>query len=76
MKVTFYYFPRAEYKGDPAGITVSKKPNLPPGDFDITEYCWSDATLWFVDADKFTSGERQLAYEGAALAVVEHQAKE
>ena len=47
----------------PAGITVSKGADLPAGDFRITEYCWGDTSLWFVDSDKFTDDERQAAYQ-------------
>ncbi len=58
----FYFFPRG---GDNPGLTVTKRDELPEGDFGITEYTWSDwgyATLWFVDADEFTANERQAAY--------------
>jgi len=48
--------------GCPSGITISKKPFLPEGDFSITEYSWGDCKLWFVDADNFTADERQAAY--------------
>tara|TARA_Y100000034_G_scaffold6676_1_gene7347 strand:- start:6529 stop:6798 length:270 start_codon:yes stop_codon:yes gene_type:complete len=46
----------------PAGTTVSKKAQLPAGDFRITEYCWGKVTLWFVDADQFTADQRQASY--------------
>lgn len=66
MSVPFdaYFFPRLADGGNPAGITVSKRPELPPGDFRLTEYSWPDGVdLWFVDDDNFTDDERQLAYE-------------
>ena len=58
----FHYFPRAAYRGDPAGMTVSKKAKLPSGDFGITEYINGDMTLWFVDRDRFTESERMAAF--------------
>jgi len=61
--VRFYFWPR---QGEPAGITVTKRDSLPDGDFGITEYCWGDASLWFLDADEFTADERQEAYLAAA----------
>lgn len=59
----FYFFSRG---GEHPGITVSKNPTLPAGDFRITEYVFKHGgyeSLWFVDADKFTRRERQAAYE-------------
>ena len=65
-KRKFYYFTRLPNDGNPGGITVSKQETLPAGDFRITEYRWgrewSGASLWFVDADRFTADERQEAY--------------
>ena len=57
----FYFFNRLAEPNKPGGITVSKSPQLPDGDFRITEYCW-DVSLWFVDRDRFTADERQAAY--------------
>ena len=57
-----YYHQRAAYRGEPAGITVSRRRKLPQGDFRITEYCWGTTSLWFVEADNFTDDEREAAY--------------
>ncbi len=65
---TFYFFVRAGGVGHPAGVTVSKCSKLPDGDFRITEYCWGDVPLWFIDADEFSADERQDAYEQFAEA--------
>jgi hypothetical protein len=45
------------------GVTVTKQDWLPPGDFKITEYCWGEDVLSFLDADRFTDDERQDAYK-------------
>lgn len=65
----FFYFDRDERPGKPAGVTVSKHPTLPDGDFRITEYKWPRAfgypryaALWFVEADRFTADERECAF--------------
>jgi hypothetical protein len=58
-----WFFDRAADDDNPAGVTVSKKDMLPDGDFGITEYCWGDVSLWFVDHDRFTPDERQAAYQ-------------
>ncbi len=55
---TFHLFKRMKDGNNPAGITVSKKPKLPRGDFGITEYSWGPLTLWFVDKDRFSADER------------------
>lgn len=60
---TFHLFNRMADGQNPAGTTVSKQPELPAGDFRITEYKWPRMTLWFVDADRFTADERQAVYE-------------
>ena len=59
----FFFFCRC---GENPGITVSKKATLPSGDFEITEYIFQRAgyvSLWFIDRDKFTADERELAYK-------------
>ena len=58
----FWFYNRIGLPDHPAGITVSKHETLPVGDFQITEYTWDSVSLWFVDADRFTADERQLAY--------------
>lgn len=58
----FWFHERLPSRGIPGGYTVSKRKKLPSGHFQITEYEWPLATLWFVDADNFTAGERQQAY--------------
>jgi len=62
MKIKFHMHPREATKTCPAGLTVSRKSKLPDGDFRITSYSWGRVKLWFVDADKFTADERQMAY--------------
>jgi len=57
-----YFFPREKDGDNPAGVTVSKRANLPRGDFGVTEYSWGELSLWFVDAHKFTADEREAAY--------------
>lgn len=57
-----HFFNRAGSYGRPAGITVSKRHELPSGEFGITEYTWGNVSLWFVDDDHFTADERQFAY--------------
>ena len=57
-----YFYPRKAYRGDPAGITVSKRSMLPDGEFGITEYAWGNVSLWFVNEDEFSADERQSAY--------------
>lgn len=64
----YYLFPRRAWRDDPAGITVSKNPELPVGDFRITEYKWGRVSLWFVDLDKFTASERNAAYTNYVMA--------
>ena len=58
-----FFYPRAADGKKPGGITVSKTPALPEGDFGLTEYIWGPSALWFVDSDRFTADERQAAYE-------------
>lgn len=57
-----HYFERQADGETPAGFTVSKKPDLPEGDFRITEFSWNNLSLWFIDADRFTADERQNSY--------------
>jgi hypothetical protein len=57
----FYVFGRRAGSDAPAGLTISKHEALPSGAFAITEYWFGQNTLWFVDADKFTTDERQEA---------------
>ena len=66
-----YYFERQEHGDDPAGWTVSKRSQLPDGDFEITEYTWGAVSLWFVVNDEFTEEERQLAYERMGESIVQ-----
>lgn len=66
-----YFFERIETPIHPAGITVTKKPDLPKGNFRITEYCWGSVALWFVDDDNFNSDERQAAYIAARMRTTE-----
>lgn len=61
-KGNIYFHWRKASGNTPAGLTVSKYPHLPVGDFGITEYFWGSTILWFVDADEFTADERQTAY--------------
>ncbi len=62
MKQEFYFSFRQKDGNNPAGITASKKPELPTGDFRITEYTFAPGvTLWFVDSDNFSEDERQSA---------------
>ena len=65
----FWFHDRMADGADPAGITVSKREELPHGDFRITEYTWGGVTLWFVDADEFTPDERQAAYEAFVISM-------
>ncbi len=58
----FHFFERKADSETEAGWTVSKKPELPNGDFQITAFHWPNITLWFVDKDKFDIDERQYAY--------------
>lgn len=65
----FYFFYRNAHHGDPAGVTVSKKPELPDGEFQLTEYVWQShgyVSLWFIDDDKFTANQRNAAYKAYA----------
>lgn len=57
------FFERLTEPEAPGGITVSKRSELPSGDFQITEYYWGEASLWFIDDDQFTDDERQESYE-------------
>lgn len=59
-----HFFERSETDDCEAGWTVSKKPELPVGDFSITEYSWPGVSLWFVDADKFNADERHAMFLG------------
>lgn len=59
----FFFFPRNTDGDVPAGVTVSRKKQLPKGDFRITEYSWGQIVLWFVTAHKFTADERERAYD-------------
>jgi hypothetical protein len=63
----FWFHRRAPVGNAPEGITVSKTQDLPAGDFAITEYCWGDTCLWFVDDDKFSADERQEAFDDFVL---------
>lgn len=72
----YYFFRRLADGENPAGITVSKFNLLPRGDFKLTEYIWGQFSLWFVDNDKFTAGERQLAYEQYIDFLIEELQKE
>lgn len=58
--MTYHFFLRKT-----GGVTVSKKPKLPEGDFYTTEYTWHGSgifcVLWFVKDDKFTAAEREAA---------------
>lgn len=67
FKKGFWFWNRCADGGNPAGVTVSKRPELPDGDFRITEYKWGHQALWFVDADKFTASERQKAWHASGL---------
>ena len=60
-----YFHERLAATDCPAGVTVSRRKELPPGDFVIDEFSWGDLTLWFVAADDFTADERQAIYESA-----------
>ncbi len=59
----FYYHPWR----DGGYVTVSKREELPEGDFEITEFKWNRTVLWFLDDDNFTDDERQAAYEASKL---------
>lgn len=63
MATKYYFFPRLDHDNSIIAVTVSKKVKLPKGDFQIDEYMWGKATLWFVTEDKFNADERQDAYE-------------
>ena len=60
----FFYFERQQVGPNPAGVTVSKTAELPSGVFQLDEFCWPDATLWFITDQEFTADERQEAYRG------------
>ncbi len=60
MKVFFH--PRKASPRCTSGFTVSKRKQLPKGDFGITDFSWGSLSLWFIDKDKFTADERQAAY--------------
>ena len=61
----FFYFERQSGgPTNPAGVTVSKTEQLPDGDFQLDEFCWPNATLWFITDHGFTADERQEAYQG------------
>ena len=60
----FYYFERQEDGDNPAGVTVSKTEKLPEGNFQVDEFCWHDAALWFITDQSFSANERQAAYRG------------
>lgn len=60
--MTFYYFEREPSEDDPGGITVSKTPMLPEGDFIINEFVWVGRTLWFIQDQDFTQEERDVAF--------------
>jgi len=64
VQMKFYYFARQADGQNPAGVTVSKTPALPDGDFQIVEYLWPDAVLWFIADHAFTADERREAYLG------------
>ena len=61
-KARVWFHPRAKSAGCPAGWTVSRRADLPDGDFGITEYAWGPVSLWFVDGDEFTDDERDAVY--------------
>lgn len=63
----FHFFERIQDGDKPGGVTVTKHGELPRGDFAITEFCWGDVSLWFVDADNFSANERQAAYAEQAF---------
>lgn len=60
-KGRFYFYERAAHGDCPSGLTVSKSPTLPDGDFRITEHIWPNVTLWFIADDNFTADEREEA---------------
>lgn len=68
MSLGFYFHERlSNGPGQPAGYTVSRSRTLPPDEFLIT--VWQNpkgmgsttVTLWFVDGDNFSAGEREQA---------------
>jgi len=61
MKISFFLREKTEHV--PKGITVSRKPELPKGNFKITEYHWGSTSLWFIDKDNFTADERESVYQ-------------
>lgn len=63
----YYFHKRISDSETPAGFTVTKSPELPEGNFRITEYSWPDLTLWFLDEDEFNADERQEAYMAVIL---------
>lgn len=71
-----YYYERSETSEVPAGITVSKQPKLPDGDFVITEYCWGETSLWFIESDEFTADEREAARLAWSFENVEIEAQQ
>jgi len=71
---TFYFYEREEDGGVPAGLTVSKRENLPDGDFRITEHTWPSLTLWFLDDDEFSADEREGAYRAFLVRAMEARA--
>ncbi len=72
----FYFYPRSAAHNAPAGMTVSKLSKLPEGDFRITEYTWGDTTLWFIDKDLFTAGERNEAFHACSVMYMSHTESE
>jgi hypothetical protein len=59
----FYFFERLPDGLNPAGITVSKTPQLPEGGFKIDEFSWPAGSLWFIADHDFTADERQAAFD-------------
>lgn len=70
-----YVFPREADAETPAGLTISKNPELPKGLFELDEYHWEvgDITLWFLAQDEFTADEREFAYRKALTIVIEER---
>ena len=60
MMKAFYSFER-DAGEEGRSVTVSKTDPLPEGDFQIDEFTWPVATLWFVTDHDFTESERQQA---------------
>ena len=59
-----FYFERYADGTNPGGVTVSKRKELPGGDFIVKLSTWPDVTLWFLKDDQFSEEERELARRG------------